>query len=221
MSRACYLPYETIKDGRMRQEMPAADFFRSLGLFVVKDFFDGAWCERLRLEASLAQKGRATVVKKSAERLDEGVRKTKWAGVSAPTISAVQAHLLAVKPRLESHFNVQLVGCEEPQFLAYKAGDFFRPHRDNADDPDAYAYVRERQVSAVIFLNSGAEARGAESYAGGALTFYGLVNDQPWKAYGFPLVGERGLLIAFRSDVLHEVTVVTRGERYSIVTWFF
>jgi SM-20-related protein len=201
--------------------MLAADFFRSLGLFVAKDFFDMAWCERLRLEASSASKSHATVVKKSIERLDEGVRKTKWAGVSAPTISAVKARLLAVKPRLESHFNVQLAGCEEPQFLAYKAGDFFRAHRDNADDPDAYAYVRERQVSAVIFLNSEAEALGPESYAGGALTFYGLIDDQPWKTYGFPLVGERGVLIAFRSDVLHEVTVVTRGERYSIVTWFF
>jgi SM-20-related protein len=81
--------------------------------------------------------------------------------------------------------------------------------------------VRERQVSAVIFLNSAAEARGPESYSGGALTFYGLIDGPCWRGYGFPLVGEQGLLIAFRSDVLHEVTVVTRGERYSIVTWFF
>jgi SM-20-related protein len=201
--------------------MPAADFFRSLGLFVVKDFFDGAWCERLRLEASSASKSPATVVNKSIERLDAGVRQTKWAGVSTPTISAVKARLLAVKPRLESHFNVQLAGCEEPQFLAYKTGDFFRLHRDNADDPDAYAYVRERQVSAVIFLNSEAEALGPQSYGGGALTFYGLIDDPHWKTYGFPLIGERGVLIAFPSDVLHEVTVVTDGERYSVVSWFF
>jgi len=201
--------------------MPAADFFRSLGLFVAKDFFDLAWCERLQLEASSASKSHATVVKKGIERLDEGVRKTKWAGVSTPTISAVRAHLLAIKPRLESHFNVTLADCEEPQFLTYKTGDFFRLHRDNADDPDAFAYVRERQVSAVIFLNSAAEALGPESYGGGALTFYGLIDDPCWKTYGLPLVGERGLLIAFRSDVLHEVTVVTRGERYSIVSWFF
>lgn len=201
--------------------MPAADFFRSLGLFAVKDFFDVAWCERLRLEAFSASKSHATVVKKSLERLDEGVRKTKWARVSAPTTATVKARLLAVKPRLERHFNMKLAGCEEPQFLAYKPGDFFRLHHDNADDPDALAYVRERQVSAVIFLNSEAEALGPESYCGGALTFYGLMDDPHWKTYGFPLVGERGLLIAFRSDVLHEVTVVTRGERYSIVSWFF
>jgi SM-20-related protein len=201
--------------------MPAADFFRSLGLFVAKDFFDGSWCEHLRLEASSGSKSHATVVNKSLERLDEGVRKTKWVEVSTPTISTVKARLLAVKPRLESHFNVKLAGCEEPQFLAYKAGDFFRLHQDNADDPEAFAYIRERQVSAVIFLNSEAEALGPESYYGGALTFYGLIDDPRWKTYGFPLVGERGLLIAFRSDILHEVAVVTQGERYSIVSWFF
>jgi SM-20-related protein len=201
--------------------MPAAEFFRSLGLFVVKDFFDGAWCERLRLEAASASKSHATVVRKSLERLDEGMRKTKWAGVSAPTRSAVKVRLLDVKPRLERHFNVTLGDCEEPQFLAYKAGDFFRLHRDNADDPDAFAYVTERQVSTVIFLNSGAAAQGPQSYGGGALTFYGLIDDPRWKSCGFPLVGEQGLLIAFRSDVLHEVTVITGGERYSIVTWFF
>ena len=201
--------------------MPAGDFFRSLGLFVVKDFFDGVWCEHLRREASSAPKSRATVAKKSLERLDEGVRKTKWAGLSTPTIAAVRARLLAVKPRLERHFNVTLAGCEEPQFLAYKAGDFFRLHRDNADDPDASAYVRERQVSAVIFLNSAADARGPGAYGGGTLTFYGLIDDPCWRGYGFPLDGEQGLFIAFRSDVLHEVTVVTGGERYSIVTWFF
>jgi predicted 2-oxoglutarate/Fe(II)-dependent dioxygenase YbiX len=201
--------------------MPAADFFRSLGLFVARDFFDAAWCERLRLEAVSASKSHATVVRKSIERLDEGMRKTKWAGVSASTIAAVKARLLAVKPRLESHFNVTLTGCEEPQCLAYKAGDFFRLHQDTADDPDALTYVRARQVSTVIFLNSAAEARGPESYGGGALTFYGLIDDPCWKTYGFPVVGEQGLLIAFRSNILHEVTVVTQGERYSIVSWFF
>jgi len=201
--------------------MPAATFFRSLGLFVVKDFFDGAWCERLRLEASSGSKSRATVVNKRIERLDEGIRKTKWVEVSAPTIAAVKARLLAVKPRLESHFNVTLAGCEEPQLLAYKAGDFFRLHQDNTDDVDALAYVRARQVSTVIFLNGEANALGPEAYGGGALTFYGLIDDPCWKTYGFPVVGEQGLLIAFRSNVLHEVTVVTQGERYSIVSLFF
>jgi SM-20-related protein len=37
---------------------------------------------------------------------------------------------------------------------------------------------------------------------------------------GLPLSGEPGLLVAFDSAMVHGVTPVTRGERYTIVTWF-
>jgi predicted 2-oxoglutarate/Fe(II)-dependent dioxygenase YbiX len=37
---------------------------------------------------------------------------------------------------------------------------------------------------------------------------------------GFPLQPEEGLLIAFPSRMMHEVQPVTRGKRYSIVTWY-
>ncbi|MCA1578026.1 MAG: 2OG-Fe(II) oxygenase [Acidobacteria bacterium] len=36
----------------------------------------------------------------------------------------------------------------------------------------------------------------------------------------FHFVGERGTLIAFRAETTHEVTPVTHGERYSMVSWF-
>jgi predicted 2-oxoglutarate/Fe(II)-dependent dioxygenase YbiX len=29
------------------------------------------------------------------------------------------------------------------------------------------------------------------------------------------------MLVAFRSDVLHQVSPVTKGERFTIVSWFF
>jgi SM-20-related protein len=33
--------------------------------------------------------------------------------------------------------------------------------------------------------------------------------------------GETGALIAFPSEMLHEVTPITRGERFTIVSWFY
>jgi SM-20-related protein len=33
-------------------------------------------------------------------------------------------------------------------------------------------------------------------------------------------VGEPGLLVAFRSDTVHEVLPVTHGERFTVVSWF-
>jgi hypothetical protein len=55
-------------------------------------------------------------------------------------------------------------------------------------------------VSVVSFLNGEAEAPGGDGYCGGALTFYGLLRDPRANQLGFPLAGEAGLLIAFRSD---------------------
>jgi predicted 2-oxoglutarate/Fe(II)-dependent dioxygenase YbiX len=36
-----------------------------------------------------------------------------------------------------------------------------------------------------------------------------------------PLEAEEGLLIAFPAGVLHEVTPVLRGSRYTLATWYY
>jgi len=36
---------------------------------------------------------------------------------------------------------------------------------------------------------------------------------------GFPITGETGLLVAFPSHCVHSVTPVTRGTRFTIVSW--
>lgn len=209
--------------------MPNADFFSRFGLFVNKGFLDPELCSNIRSEMQSTRSAPATVVGKEVpdEAVDENTRRTKAAEVSALTISLVEERFLALKPMLERHFDVTLSGCQKPGFLVYEEGDFFQPHPDSSPEPDAPEYVRERQVSAVVFLNDETEDSGRDSYGGGSLTFYGLMDypgrensDQNGKKIGFPLVGEAGLLIAFRSELVHEVTPVTRGERYTIVSWF-
>jgi hypothetical protein len=51
-------------------------------------------------------------------------------------------------------------------------------------------------------------------------TFYGVVDDPAWRSFGVALAPEPGLLVAFPSHVVHEVTPVTAGDRYTIVDWF-
>jgi SM-20-related protein len=43
---------------------------------------------------------------------------------------------------------------------------------------------------------------------------------EQWKNIGLPLDARAGLLIAFRSEVFHEVQPVTHGQRLSVVGWF-
>lgn len=138
----------------------------------------------------------------------------------------MRQRLLEIKPVLEQYFDVSLTNCELPQFYLYEEGSFFRPHLDQAAVDDTRfkpedKIAAKRQISVVIFLNSKSKEVKYNCYGGGALTFYGLIKNEKWIRYGFPLFGEPGMLAAFRSNVLHEVKAVTHGERYTIVSWFF
>jgi predicted 2-oxoglutarate/Fe(II)-dependent dioxygenase YbiX len=75
-------------------------------------------------------------------------------------------------------------------------------------------------VSIVIFLSRESAQPVPGAYCGGSLVFHDDDADPRQKSRGFPLIGEPGLLVAFRSDTTHEVTPVTYGERYSIVCWY-
>jgi predicted 2-oxoglutarate/Fe(II)-dependent dioxygenase YbiX len=125
----------------------------------------------------------------------------------------IRQRIAALMPELAAHFHEPLDTCEDPTFLVYRPGGFYRPHRDRATRTDESAgAARARRVSIVIFLNG--------DYTGGALTLYGLVDDPGWRDFGFAVPPAPGLLVAFRSDLLHEVTPVTAGERFTVVTWF-
>jgi SM-20-related protein len=201
--------------------MPPGDLILRLGLFVVNDFFDAEWCARVRAELRAAQNEPAPVYSGNQVAVNKSIRSTNVVQGSAATLSQVHARLAALQPTLESHFRVPLHGLEDILCLRYRAGDYFQAHRDVNLSPDAPAYMQKRRVSIVLYINGESARSEVAGYGGGSLTFYGLFEDSRWADYGLPLRGEGGLLVAFRSDVLHEVTPVTHGERFTFVTWFF
>jgi SM-20-related protein len=199
--------------------MPSPGFFSSLGLYVADDFFDLALCERLRSEIAAANGCKGTVIRDGEEGvLDESSRRVSCANVSKTTSSLVGERLLAIQPKLEEHFQVSLAGFEPPDFLSYEEGAFYRPHRDAS--PGSPEYIQRRRVSVVTFLNKPSNKPAPGCYGGGALRFYGLMDGPEWEKCAFSLDAEPGLLIAFRSNVRHEVQPVTFGRRLSVVTWF-
>jgi SM-20-related protein len=199
--------------------MPEAEFFSSFGLCVRREFFDRALCEGLRSEMAAAPARPAAVAESDADAVDDSYRRTVSAQVGGGTRSLVQARLGELRPSLERHFHLELGGCQPAQFLRYREGDYFRAHADH--EGEGPRHVTERRVSAVIFLNDESDDPRPESYAGGSLTFHGLMGDPRIDSAGIPLVGATGLLVAFESDLVHSVSRVTRGERYTLVSWFF
>jgi predicted 2-oxoglutarate/Fe(II)-dependent dioxygenase YbiX len=178
-------------------------------LLFIDDFFDAETRRKMLAELREADADAATVYGSSAgAAVQPRVRSVRRVDVSPELHELVLDRFLECKPEMEKHFAVTLDTCEPPQFLRYEPGDFFVAHQDGNT-----ALLRDesrlRRISVVVFLNA--------EYDGGVLTLHGPYPDYEVR---HPLVGNPGALVAFRSETTHEVTPVTQGERYTIVSWY-
>ena len=175
---------------------------------------DADACANLKAELNESPTTQAPVYIEGTEgTIHESIRKTTSLHPSAETISAVHERLLAQQHGLETHFRLNLNDCEPPQFLRYEKGDFFVRHQDGNTHQLDFDHLRVRRISIVVFLNDFTAEPQESCYSGGLLNFY---DDQ--STYG--LAGETGILVAFTADTLHEVSPVTNGERFTIISWF-
>jgi SM-20-related protein len=187
---------------------------QTIDLFTLEDFLD----ERARND--LLAELRATAGAPSAVLaggVHSAVRRSTRVDVPPETRERVRALLMERRGALEEHFAVSLSECEAPQFLRYREGDFFVPHQDG-NTPMVYDDSRFRRVSAVVFVTPRSEQPEPGTYGGGDLVFHGHYATAPTLRVSAPAAP--GALVAFRSETTHEVTPVTHGERYTIVTWF-
>lgn len=167
-------------------------------LLLLERFIDP---EEVLREMRSAAQARATI-SGTNRAVDPFIRNTLKLTVPAATRDLVVQRLNDIQPVLSESFNVALKQFDEPQFLLYREGDFFVAHQDG-NTPLIRDATLNRRVSITIFMN--------DDYEGGDLVLHPerlIVPPKP------------GTLVAFRSETTHEVTPVTRGERYSIVTWY-
>jgi SM-20-related protein len=202
--------------------MSRETFFAKLGVLIIPGFLPADDCDRVRAEMRAAPHTDAlvSVRGREAEAVDLQRRKTVLAQVSDQTRAFIVSRLRSSKPSFEQFFGEPFADLvEAPKFLIYHEGDFFVPHRDvfSGDVTVSSPVIKARRVNLVLSLNRETPS-GADGYAGAALTLYGLIDQPQWKAYGFPVPAEPGLLVAFRSEVLHEVAPILGGERYNVVS---
>lgn len=104
----------------------------------------------------------------------------------------------------EKFFNFDLTMIENLQFTYYNSEEqgCYKAHVD----PNCWMLPHNRKLSLVMQLSDPSE------YEGGDLKLHNS-ND--------PIVirKEKGMVVCFPSYTLHEVTPVTKGERYSLVAW--
>jgi SM-20-related protein len=152
--------------------------------------------------------------------LDETSRRTVTKAVSEETRTFISEKLMGIKDEIGAYFGVDISHPQKPEFLYYRVGDFFTCHADKGSNPKNPKEVKDRLVSAIVFLNDEKDEPGPGTYAGGSFIIYGILNDPRFEKQGFKVTGVEGTLIAFRSEMFHEVTAVTGGVRYTVVSWF-
>lgn len=104
---------------------------------------------------------------------------------------------------LKSSYNIsgmEVTGLGPFQFTEYKVGDYFEWHSDRISEK-----YRDRFTSTVIQLN--------DNYSGGVLEIKDMEKNI------IKMEQKKGNLYVFDSGLMHRVTPVTNGERYSLVNW--
>jgi SM-20-related protein len=183
---------------------------KMIDLLEIPSFLSADACAALRAEMREAGGGPATV---SGGNYTPEVRRTTHAAVPPATSAGVIRLLMARKDAIERHFALTLTDCEDPHFLYYQTGDFFVAHQDGS----TRSATRFRKISAVIFLSAQSDEPLPDTYGGGSLVLHGPSESPLLRV---PLAPVPGTLVAFRSETTHEVTPVTRGERFTIVSWY-
>ena len=185
----------------------------------MKDFLEPVVCEKIVSEMSAIQ-GRSSVVYGSSQSgvVNETTRRSLRLTPSTETVELIVGRLMACMNEVAQRFAVKLNQCEDPQFLRYQKGDFFVAHQDG-NTGMLRLDTESRLVSTVVFLTREVDSaprddEASNVYCGGSLVFTNLHGAK------FHARAEPGTLIAFRSETTHEVTPVTHGERYSIVSWY-
>ena len=170
------------------------------------DLLSAAQCEALIAELRRSAEAQAPVYGLGERPAVHSLaRRTTLLTAPAEIRAAVSSLFEGLRETLSDRFGVSLAMFEEPQFLRYTTGDYFVAHQDG-NTPIIVDDSRHRRVSLILFLSDPA------SYSGGELVFHGTTKESA--------PAHRGTILAFRSELTHEVTAVTAGERYTIVTWY-
>ena len=101
-----------------------------------------------------------------------------------------------VKPLVKQHWQIDLVSHSGTHLLRYGPADHYVPHQDTGPG------FEDRYFSIVCYLN--------DDFEGGHTSFPGL---------DFSATPETGKAIVFPSNYLHCSEVVTRGEKFVLVSW--
>lgn len=174
-------------------------------IFEYADFFTEAECNTIiEIGEKLGPKFAQLYSGSPSGSLNDEVRKcgVSWIRPDEDTSWIFQKLGHLVKEVNEKYFHFAIQWGEDAQFTKYDASyqGFFGKHLDII----AFAGEAVRKISISVQLN--------DEYEGGDLNIYTTENPHVVQK-------KQGTVVVFPSFLLHEVTPVTSGVRYSLVNW--
>jgi predicted 2-oxoglutarate/Fe(II)-dependent dioxygenase YbiX len=187
------------------------------GLYLFPAFLSTQQCGSIRDEMLHSPTRRSSIIKRDGSIAVDGTfRRTTNVTVPETVHKIVDRYLSTHQDEINRHFGIDTSGRQRAQFLIYQPGDFFAKHRDDAPTSQMN-YLMNRKISVVIILND-ARTPG-RSFKGGVLTLFVYCGGQNGEKALIEINPEEGLLLAFPSSLLHEVSVVESGLRFTLVSW--
>ena len=137
---------------------------------------------------------------------DDSIRRTKlnWFPVNHQYNKILSDYVLKAN-KIMYHYNVtKFTPC---QFARYDIGDFYDYHQDSGHN--IVEYEKEtRKLSMTVNLSE------PDTYEGGEFYFYNGNKEEIE-----PEIQQQGSILVFDSRMWHRVAPVTKGVRYSLVSW--
>jgi predicted 2-oxoglutarate/Fe(II)-dependent dioxygenase YbiX len=149
--------------------------------------------------------------------VDTRIRRTTNVKAPEAVRVLVDQRLAMIQNHINRHFSLNTSQRQQAQYLIYRSGDFFGRHRDDAPESDL-KYLVSRKISTVIFLNDLRTI--GQTFQGGVLSLFWRFRDASGERTRLDVVPEEGLLIAFPSYLLHQVSQIKSGLRFTVVSWF-
>ena len=104
-----------------------------------------------------------------------------------------------------------------PYFMSYEKGSYFRAHRDVANHKNDPPRLAAHRWSLLLYLNGREPVADLPVFEGGALIIY--ETEAKLRDRRVVIVPRPGMLVFFRSTLMHEVAIVLEGKRYAVAGW--
>src|SRR5215213_698744 len=104
-----------------------------------------------------------------------------------------------------------------PYFMSYEKGSYFRAHRDVANHKNDPPRLAAHRWSLLLYLNERDPASDLPTFGGGALIIY--ETEPKLRDRQVVIIPQPGMLVLFRSSLMHEVAIVLEGTRYAVASW--